>query len=177
MVSNHSLPMMPSLWMYQWEKMGYWEVSQSTVIEHSIIFENNLRMILREKINLITATYLLDCNLSPERSRKRNVTRGATDKITFVPYQYLTLSFVSNLVSIRAQKYFLAWHIRPPGRELTGMPEFVPDNSWRQHDLQNHKNTIKHHLLLTWLYAAAQASVSEEIQMKGIIYFKTKRST
>ena len=47
-------------------------------------------MILREKINLITTTYLLDCNFPPERSKKRYVTRGATDKITFVPYQYLT---------------------------------------------------------------------------------------
>lgn len=43
--------------------MGYWEASQ-TVIQHIIILKNNIRMNLREKINLITATYLLDCNFS-----------------------------------------------------------------------------------------------------------------
>ena len=89
--------------------MDYWEVLQ-TVMQHIIIFENNLRMNLREKINLISVSYLLDSIFPPERSKTSvgtYVSLGPTDKITFVPYQYLSLSFISNVESIRAHKYFL----------------------------------------------------------------------
>ena len=78
-----------------------------------IIFENDLRINLREKINPITVTYLLDSNFSPERSKSSvgtYVSLGSTDAIAFVPYQYLSLSFISNIAKYSkysAHKYFL----------------------------------------------------------------------
>ena len=55
-----------------------------------IIFENDLRINLREKINLITVTYLLDSNFPPKRSKTlvgTYVSLGPMDAIAFIPYQ------------------------------------------------------------------------------------------
>ena len=68
-----------------------------------IIFENDLRMNLREKINLTTVMYLPDGNFPPDRSKTSvgtYVPLRPTDTITFVPYQYHSLSFISNIESI-----------------------------------------------------------------------------
>ena len=94
--------------------MGDWEASQTNACSQAIIiFENDLRINLREKINLISVSYLLDSIFPPERSKTSvgtYVSLGLTDAIAFVPYQYPTLSFISNIVEYSqysAHKYFL----------------------------------------------------------------------